>query len=268
MDKIVLADDAPVLLRVADGVANVTLNRPRNANTIDLSLAHEFMRVMHRCENDASLRAIVIRGNGKLFCGGGDLVAIHANGEGAAAYVRELLAYLHEAISALARIPVPVVAAAHGAAAGAGLSLAAACDLVVATSSCRFVMAYPKVGLTPDGSASWFLPRVIGLRRALQLALTNRELSADEAMQWSIVTEVVADDALETRVSALAAELVDGPTAALGEAKRLLRSSLDTNLEAQMVRETDAICRALERPEALAGFKAFVAKVKPEFRTK
>lgn len=266
MDKDIPQDEATVLLRIADGIGHVTLNRPRNANTIDMTLAREFMHAMQRCEDEASLRAIVIRGNGKLFCGGGDLVAIHANGDGAASYVRELLVYLHEAISAIARIPVPVVAAVQGAAAGAGLSLAAACDLVVATHSCRFVMAYPKVGLTPDGSATWFLPRVIGLRRALQLALTNRELTADDAMQWGIVSDVVADDTLEDRVTALATQLANGPKHALGEAKRLLRTSLETDLETQMVRETDAICRALRRPEAMEGFKAFTEKRKPEFR--
>jgi 2-(1,2-epoxy-1,2-dihydrophenyl)acetyl-CoA isomerase len=176
-----------------------------------------------------------------------------------------LLGYLHEALSGIARIRVPVVAAVNGTAAGAGLSLACACDLVIAHENARFVMAYTRVGLTPDGSSTWFLPRIVGLQRALELALTNRELSAEEARSWGIVTEVVEEGGFDARVEALAATLARGATGALGQAKRLLRASFHQTLESQMVAEAEAICAALQGDEAKTGLDAFVNKRNPDF---
>ncbi|HEX4195871.1 MAG TPA: enoyl-CoA hydratase-related protein [Caulobacteraceae bacterium] len=260
------ADGACVRLEVANGLASVILDRPRNGNAIDLALARDLMTALHACERDRSVRVVELRGEGRLFCAGGDLAAIRANGEEAPAYVRSLLVHLHEAISAIARIPVPVVARVHGAAAGAGLALAASCDLVVAAQSSRFLMAYSRVGLTPDGSSTWFLPRLIGVRRALELALTNRELSAAEALDWGLVNEVVADERLDERMAGLMGELVAGPSDAVGETKRLLRASLSESLETQMVHEMQAITGALATPEAREGLAAFLEKRPPNFR--
>jgi 2-(1,2-epoxy-1,2-dihydrophenyl)acetyl-CoA isomerase len=263
----VAADGACVRLDIANaGVATITLNRPRNGNAIDFALARELMTALHACERDRSVRAIELRGEGRLFCAGGDLAAIQANGDEAPAYVRSLLVFVHEAVSAIARIPVPVVARVHGAAAGAGLALACCCDLVVAAASSRFLMAYSKVGLTPDGSSTWFLPRLIGTRRTLELALTNRELSAAEALVWGLVNEVVADDGLDGRMARLMADLAAGPTGAYGETKRLLRASLNESLETQMVHEMQAITTAFASPEAREGLAAFLEKRRPNFR--
>ncbi|MEJ0024704.1 MAG: enoyl-CoA hydratase-related protein [Rhizomicrobium sp.] len=257
---------ARVLLQIADGVAAIVLNRPESGNAIDRELARELMLATHACEKDRGVRAVVLRGNGRLFCAGGDLKAIQGEGNAAAAYVRELLAYLHEALSAMARIPVPVIAGIHGAAAGAGFSLACATDLAVATRSARFVMAYATVGLTPDGSSSWYLPRLVGLRRALQLSLLNRELTAEEAFGWGLLNEIVDDDALPEAVTALARRLASGPTAAHGGAKRLLRMSLDNTLETQLMEEMRTICAALDGGEAREGLAAFIAKRPANFR--
>jgi 2-(1,2-epoxy-1,2-dihydrophenyl)acetyl-CoA isomerase len=158
-----------------------------------------------------------------------------------------------------------VVAAVNGTAAGAGLSLACACDLVIAQENARFVMAYTRVGLTPDGSSTWFLPRIVGLQRALELALTNRELSAEEARSWGIVTEVVDERGFDARVETIAATLARGATGALGQAKRLLRASFHQTLESQMVAEAEAICAALQGDEAKTGLDAFVNKRNPDF---
>ena len=255
-----------VLLEIAGGVAAVTLNRPQNGNAIDLELARELMLAMHACEKDRDVRVVTLQGSGKMFCTGGDLKAIESHGAGAAAYVRELLTYLHEALSAMARIPVPVVAGLHGAAAGAGFSLACATDLAIATRSSRFVMAYTKVGLTPDGSSTWYLPRLVGLRRAMQLTLLNRELTADEALSWGILSGVVADDALDVGLSELADQLAGGPTASYGATKKLFRESLDQTLETQLMHEMQAICAALDGGESKAGIAAFLAKQTPKFR--
>jgi 2-(1,2-epoxy-1,2-dihydrophenyl)acetyl-CoA isomerase len=257
---------APILLDIADGVAAITLNRPQNGNAVNLELARALMHAMHACERDRNVRIVTLSGSGKLFCSGGDLKAIESHGPDAAAYVRELLAYLHEALSAIARIPVPVVAGIHGAAAGAGFSLACAADLAIATASSRFLMAYTKVGLTPDGSSTWYLPRLVGLRRALQLTLLNRELTAEEARDWGILTDVVADDTLPDTLADLARRLADGPAAAHGAAKKLFRESFENPLETQLMHEMQAICAALDGGEAKAGMQAFLARQTPKFR--
>ena len=256
---------AGIVLAKAKGVAWITLDRPNNGNSINLEFAQALMRAVQDCENDSDVRCIVIRGRGRLFCAGGDLLAIRGQGAGASAYVRELLGYLHEALSGLARIKVPVIAAVNGTAAGAGFSLACACDLVIAHESVRFVMAYTRVGLTPDGSSTWFLPRIVGLQRALELTLTNRELPAEEAKTWGIVTEVVPEKDFDGRVETLATTLAQGATSALGAAKRLLRGSFQQTLESQMVAEAEALCSALQGDEARIGLEAFVAKRNPDF---
>jgi 2-(1,2-epoxy-1,2-dihydrophenyl)acetyl-CoA isomerase len=237
-----------IVLAKASGIAWITLDR-----------------AVQDCENDESVRCVVIRGRGRLFCSGGDLHAIRSQGAGAPAYVRELLGYLHEALSGIARIKVPVIAAVNGTAAGAGFALACACDLAIAQESARFVMAYTRVGLTPDGSSTWFLPQIVGLRRALELTLLNRELSAKEALEWGIVTEVAAEGDFDARVESLAANLAQGATGALGQAKRLLRGSFQQTLESQMVAESETLCAALDGEEARTGLDAFLAKRNPDF---
>lgn len=255
-----------VLLDIRDGVAHLTLDNAANGNAIDVPMAVALREAMAACEKDVAVRAVVIRGAGKMFCSGGDLKTIRGAGGDAASYVREILLHLHEALASIARISAPVIAGVHGSAAGAGFALAMACDFVVATKSSRFLMAYTAAGLTPDGSSSYFLPRLIGLRRALELTLRNRRLSADEARDWGLINDVVEDDALAAHVAKLAAELADGPTQAFGGAKRLLRTSLENSLESQLAREAGTLCCALEGDEAATGLAAFAEKKAPKFR--
>lgn len=255
-----------VTLKSEAGIASITLNRARNANAIDVPLAQALKEALLSCERDKNSRAILLSGDGRLFCAGGDLAAIHGSGSRAPAYVTEILSHLHEAISIIARIPVPVIAGVNGAAAGAGLALACSCDLVVAARSARFIMAYARVGLTPDGSSSWYLPRLIGMRRALELALMGRELSAEEALSWGLINEVVADQKLSERLAEIGTFLSAGPTAAFGEAKRLLRGSLDKSLDAQMNDEMETLCRALTREDAAIGMAAFLKRMPPTFK--
>lgn len=255
-----------VLVNIRDGIAQLTLNNPGNGNAIDVLMAATLHEAMQRCEKNENVRAVVIAGVGKMFCSGGDLKTIRGAGHDAPAYVREILLHLHEALASIARISAPVIASVHGSAAGAGFALAMACDFVVAAKSSRFLMAYTAAGLTPDGSSSYFLPRLIGLRRALELTLRNRKLTADEAREWGLINEVVEDDALSAHVAKLATELADGPTQAFGDAKRLLRTSLENNLETQMDRESETLCRALEGDEAATGLAAFAEKRAPKFR--
>jgi 2-(1,2-epoxy-1,2-dihydrophenyl)acetyl-CoA isomerase len=251
---------------VHNHVAHVTFNRPESANGINLEMARDLSDAIRRTEEDPEVRAVLLSGNGKLFCAGGDLKAFAAQPPGdLPTYLREVTHFLHGAISTFTHISSPVIAAVHGSAAGAGFSLACACDFVFAAQSARFTMAYSRAGLTPDGSATYFLPRIVGYRRALELAMTNPILSADEARALAIVTHVVPDEDLLPKARAFAEQLAAGPTMAFGGIKRLLLESANNNLETQMALETDWISQMARMKDGREGIAAFVAKRTPKF---
>ena len=250
---------------VSDGVAHITLNRPKAANALNQEMAQELLRTVLRCDEDPAVRAVLISGAGEVFCVGGDLKSFSEQGEHLPHHLKEVTTYLHAAVSRMARMDPPVVAAVHGAAAGAGMSLACACDLLLAGESSHFTMAYSNAGLTPDGSSTYYLPRLVGLKRALELTLTNRRLSAEEAMDWGIVTRVVPDEDLSEDAAALASQLAAGATKALGAAKRLLRSGWTETLETQMEHETQTIADMARTVDAREGIAAFLEKRQAEF---
>jgi 2-(1,2-epoxy-1,2-dihydrophenyl)acetyl-CoA isomerase len=261
-----MADD-PVLFEIRDNVAHVTLNRPQAGNALDLEMAKQLMAVALRCEADQAVRAVLLKGAGKSFCAGGDVKVFLAQKE-LPAYLREITSYLHLAISRFVRLDAPVIAAVQGSAAGGGFSLAISCDLVIAAESANFLMAYSKIGMAPDGGSTYFLPRLVGLKRALELAMTNRVLSAREACEWgivTIVTEVVPPENLESRVDELARSLAQGPTGAFGSAKRLLHGGWNQTLETQMELESRAIAEAGGTADGQEGIRAFVEKRKARF---
>jgi 2-(1,2-epoxy-1,2-dihydrophenyl)acetyl-CoA isomerase len=255
-----------VLYEVRDAVAWITLNRPAAFNTVNLALTVDLAGAALRAEADPAVRAVVLRGAGKMFCAGGDLKDFDTHVDDMPVYLRDVTTNLHTAVSRFARMRAPVIAAVHGSAAGAGMSLAMACDLAVAASSARFTMAYTRLGLVPDGSGSYFLPRLVGLKRALDLVLTNRMLSAAEAVEWGIVSEVVPDAELASRVEALARELAAGPTTAFGLTKRLLHGAWTESLETQMTLETQAIAQMAGTADAREGIRAFIEKRPPRFQ--
>ena len=256
--------DNLVLFELRDNVAHVTLNRPQAGNAMHLEMAKELMAVSLRCAGDPSIRAVLLRGAGNRFCVGGDVKAFAAQ-EQLPQYLREVTTYLHLAISRFARLDAPVIAAVQGSAAGGGFSLAISCDLVIAAESATFLMAYSKIGMAPDGSSTYFLPRLVGFKRAMELTLTNRVLSAREACEWGIVTEVVAPDGLAGRAEELAKSLAQGPTGAYGSAKRLLHSGWNQSLETQMDLESRAIAEAGASSDGKEGIAAFVEKRKAKF---
>lgn len=249
---------------VRDAIGQLTLNRPDAANAIDLPLARELVSVAERCEA-GDVRAVLVRGAGRMFCAGGDLGSFAAAGTGLPALIRELADTLHEALARFARMDAPLVAAVNGAAAGAGMSLVCMCDFALAGESAKFTMAYTAAGLSPDGSSTWFLPRSIGVRRAKELMLTNRRLSAAEAAEWGIVNRVVPDADLDAEASKLAATLAAGPTRAFGSVKRLLLSSANAGLEAQLAAETDGIAAMTGTADGREGIAAFLEKRRPAF---
>ena len=253
-----------VRLDVVDGLARVTLDRPDTANAIDLELARDLLGVTEELKGRADVRAVLLAGAGERFCAGGDVRAFRSVPD-LPAHLRRITESLHPAVANLVALDAPVVAAVQGSAAGAGLGLVLACDLVVAGRSARFVMAYTAIGLTPDGSSSWFLPRVVGARRALELALTNRVLDAEEAERWGIVTRVVADGDVLDRAATLASQLAAGPTTAFAGAKRLLRDTWGRALDAQLDAEVEELAAAGATGDAREGLDAFVEKRAPRF---
>ena len=252
-------------LEIDGGVARLTLNRPDDANALNLPMAKEFLdAALHTTSRD-DVRVVLVDAAGKLFCAGGDVKSFAALGDGLPAGMKELTTYLHAGISVFSRARQPVVMAVQGAAAGAGMSLAASGDLVLAAESAKFTMAYTGIGVSPDGSSSYFLPRLIGMRRTQELMITNRRLSAAEALEWGLVTQVVADDELAEAAMGLARQLASGPTQAYGSVKRLLNESFTSTLETQMELEARVFVENAERHDGREGIQAFVEKRKPNF---
>lgn len=254
-----------VTMEVQDAVAHLTLNRPKAGNSLDLDMARALLAAAERCDQDPAVRSVTITGSGSMFCAGGDVRGFAAKGDQLPAFLKELTSALHAGVSRLARMHAPVVAAVNGPAAGAGMSIACAADLIVAGESARFTVAYTAVGLTPDGSSTYFLPRLIGMQRAKELMLTNRRLSAAEALEWGLVNQVVPDADLADTAKRLARRLAEGPTRAYGGVKKLLLASATRELEAQMADEAENIIAIAETPDSREGISAFLEKRPPAF---
>ena len=261
-----MAEYSTLLFEKHNNVAHITFNRPEAANGINLELARDFSDAIRRSEEDPAVRAVLLSGNGKMFCAGGDLKAFAAQPPNdLPAYLREVTRFLHGAIATFAHMSSPVIAAVHGSAAGAGFSLACASDFVFAAESAKLTMAYSRAGLTPDGSSTYFLPRIVGYRRALEMAISNPILSAAQARDLAIVTQVVPDAELLEKARAFAEQLAAGPTLAFGGIKRLLLEAANNQLEIQMARETDWISQMARTRDGREGIAAFVAKRAPKF---
>jgi len=229
-------------------------------------MGRELMHAAIRASEDRAVRAVLLTGAGRMFSAGGDLKSFAAQGDGLPAHLKELAGMLHLTISRLVRMDAPLIVAVNGAAGGGGMSFVLAADLVIAAESAKFAMAYTRAGLSPDGGSTYFLPRIVGVRRALELALTNRVLTAREAMDWGIVNKVVPDAQLQAEADALARQLASGATHALGAAKRLLHHSFSESLETQMELEAQAIAEQARGAHAREGIAAFIAKRPPNYR--
>ena len=251
---------------VRDGVARITLDRPKVYNAMNLAMMRELMAVSIRCDEDPAIRAVILTGTAPAFCGGGDLAGFNAAKAGLGPLVKEMTIYFHGAVSRFARMNAPLIVAVNGIAAGGGMSLAISGDLVLAAAGAKFTMAYTRAALTPDGSSTFYLARLVGLRRAQELVLTNRTLSAEEAHDWGLVTRVVADADLGRAAADLAAELAAGPTLAFGAAKRLLIDGTSASLETQMEAEARGIADMARTADTKEGVKAFLEKRAPSYR--
>jgi 2-(1,2-epoxy-1,2-dihydrophenyl)acetyl-CoA isomerase len=254
-----------VIYSVADGIATITLNRPQVMNAINSAMMVQLRAACERAEGDASARAVVLRGAGPAFLAGGDVAFFHANLPRMPALAREGGAELHHAILALRRAPKPVLASVHGAVAGAGVSLMAAADLAIAAEETRFTIAYSKIGASPDGGATYFLPWLVGARRALELMLLSDAFDAQTALRLGLVNWVTAAERLGSETEAIARRIALGPTRAFGEIKRLVNEGHDRALAAQLDAEVEAFARCAATRDFAEGVAAFVEKRKPNF---
>jgi len=257
------ATTAVIDLDIRDHVAYLTFVRPEAANTINMQFGRELLAAAFAIEA-AGARAVVLSGEGKNFCFGGDLKGMVASGTDLQAYLSELTANLHAAIVHLARLDAPVIAAVNGSAAGAGMGLVLAADYAIAARGAKFVAAYTAVGLTPDASCTFLLPRAVGYKRAMELLLTNRVLDAERALDWGLINEVVDDDKLAETAAAHAARFAAGPVGAFGAVKRLVAEA-EPGLEVQLGREGRSIAARGSSAEGREGIAAFLEKRAPRF---
>ncbi|MFD6280051.1 enoyl-CoA hydratase/isomerase family protein [Streptomyces sp. NPDC060209] len=248
-----------------DGLAHVTLRRGEAGNAIDLRMARGLLDAARVCQREGA-RAVLLTGEGKSFCVGGDLREFSQfTGEALEKHLIAVTDALHDALRTFAALDAPVVAAVQGAVAGAGIGLAAAADVTLAADNASFTAAYTGIGYSPDGGVSWFLPRIVGPKRALDLLLTNRRLPAAEAAAIGLVSRVVAPDRLSAEATRTAEALRRGPTAAFGATRRLLAAGLTADLGPHLDSEARAIAAAAASDEGREGVAAFLSKRAPEF---
>lgn len=251
------------MLKQSGPVARITLNRPDAANGMNHTMTRELADAARRCDTDTT-KVVVLTGSGRFFCAGGDLKSF-ASAPNRGQHIKGVADDLHRAISTFARMNAVLITAVNGTAAGAGFSIAVTGDIVLAAESASFTMAYTKVGLSPDGSSTYFLPRLIGITRTKELMLTNRALSAQEALQWGLVTEVLPDDQLAARADELATQMAATASGSNGAVKALMLSTFASGLEEQMELESRVIADRAESADGREGVDAFMAKRKPEF---
>jgi 2-(1,2-epoxy-1,2-dihydrophenyl)acetyl-CoA isomerase len=251
---------------IADGVARLTMAAPAVRNAIDLGWCRSFAHAARECTADGSVRVIVLAAQGDVFSVGGDLdYFISARGRiRAEAY--EMTQLFHAGLQRLVQARAPVVTAIRGMAAGGGFSLAMSGDLVVASRKARFVTAYSRSGLTPDGGLSWWLPRVVGARKAFELLALNETLDADQALSLGLITRVFDDSDFESGLASVVAQLASMSPVALGGLKRLMASSPSNSLAEQFDDESAVMADTLDRPETQAMLDAFLARRQAKVR--
>lgn len=252
-----------ILFEQIGNVAKLTLNRPEKFNSFNREMALELQQQLKKCATDDSIRAILLTAQGKAFCAGQDLgEAVEDNGLTITRIVEE---HYNPIILKLRQIEKPIIAAVNGVAAGAGASIALACDICVATESASFVQAFSKIGLIPDSAGTFFLPRLVGVHRAAALMMTGEKIMAKDAVDMNMIYKVFSDETFEEESMKLATQLSQMPTFGLGMTKKLLNESYSNTLEQQLTREGIIQTDCANSEDFKEGVSAFLEKRKPNF---
>ena len=256
---------------VAEGVCTITLSRPQSLNAIDGDMAAALEALTGAAADDEAVRCVVIRGAGDHFMAGGDIAAFRArlaeisDSEDRRTHFEAFVHRVHPTVQAIRRMPKPVIAAVHGAVAGFGMSLMSACDLAVASDNAFFTLAYCHIGVSPDGSSTYTLPRTVGLKRAFEMAYLGERFGAEEAKAMGLVNRVVPESEFEAAVDGLARCLAAGPTRAYANAKALLNASSGRSLDDQLAAEAAAFADCAAGEDFAEGIAAFLDKRTPSF---
>ncbi len=263
-----LIDSGPVLLDLdADGVVRLRLNRPDAANGMNTELLTALYEAVMRCHGEPRARAVILSGEGPHFCAGGDVRAFASQGEALPGYLREATARLQAVVGMLVQLRPPVIAAVHGfAAGGGGFGLVCAADFAVAGESARFMSGAVRVGMAPDAGASVTLTQLVGLRKAMEILLTNPTLTAAEALAIGLLTKVVPDEAVQDEALALARTLAAAPRGAIAATKRLLWRGVGASLESQLPEEARTVSELSGTADAREGLAAVIERRAPDFR--
>lgn len=253
-----------LIVDVSDGVGSIVLNRPERRNAFSPEMSQAMTEIVHRMERDDAIRCVLIRGEGETFTAGGDVRGFHegltADRLGHADGMERRIVSGHLTMHRIRRMLKPVVVAAHGITAGMGVSLLCCADFALAADDAQFTLAYRHIGLSPDGGVSYFLPRIVGERRALEITLLGERFTATQALEWGLLNRVVPRDALIEEANRFARRLAEGPTRALGESKRLIRQSLESSWDEQSAAEANTLSRIAASDDHLEGVTAFVEK--------
>ncbi len=256
----------PVLYDVDGAVATITFNRPDAMNAADVPTKLALLESLQQASRDPAVRAVVLTGTGRAFCVGQDLKE-HAEllASGDSAPLNTVTEHFNPIVRVLAAMPKPVVAGINGAAAGAGAALAFACDFRIAAETTKFSMAFTAIGLVPDSGASWTLQRLVGYPRAMQMLISPEPVTAQQALEWGLVTSVVPADQVGATAAGLAQMLAAGPTAAYAWTKKMLRSAATSDLDAALDLEAELQSLAGATEDHRNAVKSFLAKEKPTF---
>ena len=268
------SDESPVLVSSSNGVSTITLNRPQVLNALNNALAEELLNALSGLRGDAATRVIVIRGAGDAFMAGGDVGYFHRklaefpNRQEFRPIIVTMIEKAQNLAAAIRNMPKPVVASVHGGCAGFGLSLMIACDLAIVADNAKFTLAYIHLATTPDGGASFHLPRMVGQKRAAEIAFLGDRFGAVEAERWGLVNRVVPLAELEEATGKLAGRLARGPALSYARTKALLNASDNNDLGAQLVAETESFASSALTEDFAAGVAAFVEKKPAVFHGK
>ncbi len=253
-------EPSPLALEREGAVMRLVLDRPRAGNSISLALAQALMKAAIDCDEDDGIRCVLLTGRGRMFCAGGDVTEFAAAGDGIGAHLKQVTACLHAAVTRFLHMAKPLVVVVNGPAAGAGFSLAMAGDIVLATPEARFIAAYGTLGYTPDGGLSWMLPRLVGMRRAQEILLTNRSVGGEDAVAMGLATRLVPGPELDAAAMAQARELAAAATGAIGRTRGLLGRALDSALEVHLEAEAQCIAASGRTAHGREGVAAFLDK--------